>query len=120
MAAAARAKKPVKLQLVQFVCIETEDNGFFGEADELVIQVNGTTVLDRDEDVNDGDTVELSGLGTFKFRKSITVTVLDQDGNELTRIGSVTVPRGLVGKGLQQVDLQENGADYTLAFKVIK
>ena len=121
-APADAALKPVKVQLLKVECTTTQDQGILGggPADELVVQV-GDAVVFGPEDIDDGETADLSGVGLKKFRRSIKVTLIDEDVTSPDDIlGTVTIRRGLAGDGVQQVRLQENGADYTLFFKVVK
>ena len=113
------ALRPVKLQLISLECTETNDIGVGGVADkdEAVLQV-GTQVVFGPQDIDDGETVDL-GL-TKKFRRTVQVTLIDEDVTSPDDIlGTVTIRRGEAGDGVQQASFQDNGADYTLTYKVV-
>jgi hypothetical protein len=113
--AADAGSKSVRLQLIRIVCNETED--FFG--DETYLQVNGRTIFEADMD--DGDTQELGNLPPMKFRKNISLDLYDDDAPDGDdHLGTVTIGRTELGKGVQQATFADDDANYTLFYKVVK
>ena len=122
---AAAAGSRVKLVLKEVRCLETTA----GEAgDELLIKINNATVFGPEVITDDpngvGVPLALDLDATKEFRKQVTVTLLDDEGpnrdDEL--IGAVTIRRGVVGDGEQEVTIEQAGgqAEYVLVFKVVR
>ena len=122
---AAAAGSRVKLALKEVRCVETTA----GEAgDELLVKINNATVFGPEVITDDpngvGVPLALDLDATKEFRKQVTVTLLDDEGpnrdDEL--IGAVTIRRGVVGDGEQEVTIEQAGgqAEYVLVFKVVR
>ena len=115
-APAAAAPKPVKLQLISLVCRQTND---IASADEAKLQINGVDVFGPAKIANN-ESRNLGSVPPTKFRRTIQVTLIDEDtiGAD-DNLGTVTIRRDAVGLGVQELTFEENGADYSLFFKVV-
>jgi hypothetical protein len=115
--APALAAKPVKLKLLRLVCNTNREVGF----DEVFVKVNGAIVFGP-ADINQGQTLALNGVPKQGFQQTINVELFEDDGglNQDDFLGAATISRNLAGDGEQSVSFTENGADYTLFFKVTK
>ncbi len=115
-APAAAAPKPVKLRLISLVCRQTND---IASADEAKLQIDGVDVFGPVQIANN-ESRDLGSVPATKFRRTITVTLIDEDvvGAD-DNLGTVNIRRDAVGQGVQELTFEENGPDYSLFFKVV-
>jgi hypothetical protein len=115
-ASAEAARPPVRLKLISLTCNNKND---IGSPDEAILQIKGQNVFGP-VDMSNGDTVDLRAVDPIRFRRALSIDLIDFDGpgaNDF--LGTVVATRAELGQGQQQATFQQNGADYTLVYKVV-
>lgn len=112
----ASAATPHQIELISLTCHDTEDS--FGH-DEAYLTVNGVRVW-GDVDMIEGSRAELrTAVG---FDQKALVRLYDADTGIWDRddhLGTVTVKGSQVNQGTQEATFKEDGAKYTLTYRVV-
>lgn len=106
------------LHLISLHCRETED---ITGADETYIKINGAIVWGP-ESINNNETRNISEAPVTPFATTIRVELYDQDlglvFDEDDHIGGAEINNSLAGQGNREVNIEGDGAKYTLTFRV--
>jgi hypothetical protein len=113
----ASAATPHQIELLSLTCHDTEDT--FGH-DEAYLTVNGVKVW-GDVDMIEGSRAELRT--TVGFDQKAFVRLYDADtglpGDRDDHLGTVIVKGNQVNHGTQEATFEEDGAKYTLTYRVV-
>jgi len=108
------------LNLLSLKCIKTED---YTGADEAYIKNNGAIIWGP-EDINDGETRNLSESPVITFSTSTKIDLYDQDTGILDdkddHLGRVDISSSLAGEGNKESTLTGDGAKYIISYRVEK